>query len=273
MEDELEAILAEYGNFDLPDNFDSVFSCFDPVPGSITSVGPSQYPEPIAQLTISTSSSSRFAPLKSDAEVEQAKASAVPSNTRKNTSWSVNIWKEWSQHRRQTCSSITEWPVHLFIAQPQELNHWLSKFVLETRKANGEPYPPDTLYGICSGLLRYIRERRPEINIFKDAQFAGFQRTLDAEMKRLRSMGLGVRKKQAEPISIQEEDLLWEKGCLGDQDPHTLLDTMLFLCGLHFALRSGEEHRSLRTSHFEIKQDKNGSECLVYTENTSKNNQ
>ena len=154
----------------------------------------------------------------------------------------MNIWKEWSQHRRQTCSSITEWPVHLFIAQPQELDHWLSKFVLETRKTNGEPYPPDTIYGICSGLLRYIRERRSEINIFKDAQFAGFRRTLDAEMKRLRSAGLGVRKKQAEPISIQEEDLLWEKGCLGDSDPHTLLDTMLFLCGIHLHVLKAWAH-------------------------------
>ena len=70
-----------------------------------------------------------------------------------------------------------------YIAQPQELDFWLSKFVLEARMGNGEPYPPDTLYGICAGLLRYIRERRPEINIFKDPQFDGFQRTLDGEMK------------------------------------------------------------------------------------------
>ena len=82
-------------------------------------------------------------------------------------------------------------------------------------------------------------------------------------MKRLY---LGARKRQ-------EEDLLWVKGCLGDHDPHTLLDTMLFLCDIHFALRSGEEHRSLRISQFEIQHDENGSECLVYTENTSKNNQ
>ena len=83
-------------------------------------------------------------------------------------------------------------------------------------------------------------------------------------MKRLRSMGLGVRKKQAEPISIQE-DLLWERGCLGDHAPNTLLDTMLFPCGIHFALRRGEEHCSLRISQIEIQHDENGSECLLYT--------
>ena len=92
MEDELDAILAQYGNFDLliePD--DPVFSSFDPVPGSSTSV---QAHEPLldhsysaaTQQTASTSPSSRFALLKTDTEVEQTKASAVPANMRKNTS-------------------------------------------------------------------------------------------------------------------------------------------------------------------------------------------
>ena len=74
-----------------------------------------------------------------------------------------------------------------------------------------EPYPPDTLYSICTGLLRFIKERRPKINIFNDPQYAGFQKTLDAEMKRLRSMGVGVKKRQAEPIFIQEDNILWER--------------------------------------------------------------
>ena len=86
-------------------------------------------------------------------------------------------------------------------------------------------------------------------------------------------MCLGLKKRQAEPISIEEENILWEKRCLGEQDPHTLLDTMFFLCVIHFALRSGEEHRSLCISQLEIKQDEKGSKCLVYTESTSKNNQ
>ena len=92
-------------------------------------------------------------------------------------------------------------------------------------------------------------------------------------MKRLCSMGLGVKKGQAEPTFIQEDNLLWDKGCLGEQDPHTLLDTMLFLCGIHFVLCSGEEHCSLHLSQFEVQHDENGSECLVYTENTSKSYQ
>ncbi len=66
-------------------------------------------------------------------------------------------------------------------------------------------------------------------------------------MKRLQSKGLGSKKRQAEPLSLDEEEILWEKGLLGDKDPHTLLDTTMVFCnGLYFALRSGREHRQLR---------------------------
>ena len=85
-------------------------------------------------------------------------------------------------------------------------------------------------------------------------------------MKQLRSSGLGVHVKQAKPITAEEENLLWDKGILGDHSPQALVDTMLFLCGLHFALRSGDEHRSLQTSQFKVTSSTDGSPQLEYTE-------
>ena len=87
-----------------------------------------------------------------------------------------------------------------------------------------------------------------------------------------RALGLGVKKRQAEPITIEEENKQWEKGVLGDSDLQTLLDTLLFLCGIHFTLRSGQEHRSLKLSQFELQTDEDGSSFLLCTEIT-KNNQ
>ena len=86
--------------------------------------------------------------------------------------------------------------------------------MLEARKSNGEPYPPDMLHSICAGLLRFIQEQRPEVNIFQDSVYNGFCRVLDGEKKRLRASGLGVKKWQAEPITIEEENLVWEKESL-----------------------------------------------------------
>jgi hypothetical protein len=50
-------------------------------------------------------------------------------------------------------------------------------------------------------------------------------------MKRSQSTGIGVRRHQAEPITIEEENMLG-RGLLGDHTPKVLLDTM---CGIHSA--------------------------------------
>ena len=87
-------------------------------------------------------------------------------------------------------------------------------------------------------------------------------------MKRLQSKGLGSNKRQAEPLSQQEEEILWQKALLGDITPQTLLDTMIFCNGLYFALRSGREHRQLwlRPCQIQLKESD-----LQYTEDVSKN--
>lgn len=59
---------------------------------------------------------------------------------------------------------------------------WLSRFILEIRKKNGDPYP--TL--VC-GLQRYFREnQRPQCKAFEDA---GSRCTSDSEMKHLNAIG------------------------------------------------------------------------------------
>ena len=90
-------------------------------------------------------------------------------------------------------------------------------------------------------------------------------------MKCLQSKGLGSKKRQAKPLS-QEEEVLWQKGLLGDKGPQTLLDTIVFCNGLHFALRSGREHRQLRLrpSQIEIIEKEGERPCLKYTEDIFK---
>ena len=52
-------------------------------------------------------------------------------------------------------------------------------------------------------------------------------------MKRLQASGLGTQQRKAEVISYESEDIMWEKGILGDGNPQALLDTMLFVNGLY----------------------------------------
>ena len=213
----------------------------------------------------------RFAEPKSDAEVEKLRRQGIPANTIKGTKWALNVWCDWTGHRRSVCPPL-DCPPHLYVCTKAQLSHWLSKFVVEVRRKDGKPYPPQSLYQICCGLLRYVRDLRPEVYFFTDSEFRRFQQSLNAEMKRLRSQGIGFTRKRAEPISVDEEMSLWEKGVLGDSCPQVLLDTMVYCCGVYFALRSGEEHRSLKVSQLELVEPVGERAYVRYTENVAKNN-
>ena len=73
---------------------------------------------------------------------------------------------------------------------------------------------------------------------------------MDAEMKRLQASGVGYT---TEPLTIKGEELLWERKILGDHSPKALLNNMIFMNGLYFALRSGDKHRQLRHEPCQIK--------------------
>ena len=211
--------------------------------------------------------SSRFAMPKDDEAVRTAQKQAIPKGTQRSTEWACRIWDEWCKSRRENHCEYPPRP-HL-CSDESSLDSWLSKFILEIRKQDGKEYPPNTLYSIACGILRHVRNYAPQINFFSQSQFHGFRQTLDSEMKRLRATGLGVKKKKAEAISSGDEDLLWEKGLLGMHNAQTLLDTMIFMCGLYFALRSGQEHRSLKIDQIELVECEHS--YIIYTENVSKN--
>ena len=108
----------------------------------------------------------------------------------------------------------------------------------------------------------------PVLTFSKIISFSDFRCTLDSEMKRLQGNGLGSKKRQAEPLTMEEEEMLWESRQLGDHCPQALVDTMLYMCGTYFALRSGQEHRALRFVPSQIELVKRDGEraFLRYTE-------
>ena len=128
-------------------------------------------------------------------------------------------------------------------------NFWLCRFVAEARHVDGQSYPPNMLYQICCTLLRALKENdQADVNTFSDPKFSGFKCTIDVKMKELQASGKYMPKK-AQPITIEHKDILWEKGLLGDHSPQALSDTLVFYISMCFAMRSGEEHPRLATSH------------------------
>ena len=117
---------------------------------------------------------------------------------------------------------------------------------MEVRRQDGAEYPPNSLHQLCCGILRYAREREPELDIFRDTAFLPFQKTLDDEMKWLRAKGLGSAPKRAEPLTYDDEEKMWNEGVLGDSSPKQFLETIIYMCGLYFAMQSETEHYNLR---------------------------
>ena len=165
---------------------------------------------------LTTSSNRPFATPKTQQEIADARVSAVPKKTQQDTEYCIRLWEEWCQHRQ---SNFGDNIPQLTQLQPSELQQWLTYFILELRRKVGSEFTPDTLHHICCGIMCHLQWKgQPAIDIFKDPEFADFRRSLVAEMKCLQAARKGSKKKQAEPLTIQEE-ILWQKGLLGDHNP------------------------------------------------------
>ena len=158
-----------------------------------------------------------------------------------------------------------------------DLDYTLSRFVAEVRKTNGTMYPGKTLYEIICSIQAYLRhecKRSVTLIDVSGKTFANLNATLNHKMKEATSAGVGIEKKQANVVSKEQEDFLWQKGILGSSSPETLRDTLLWIFGIHFGLRAGQEHRNLRMQNSQIsaRVDETGTSYLQYAEDVCKTN-
>ena len=94
-------------------------------------------------------------------------------------------------------------------------------------------------------------------------------------MKQLSKEGKIAPHRKALPISVQEEEQLWSLALLGDDTLRKLVDTLLYLLGIHFGLHAVDEHKSLKINQriSVLYVSEVGLKYLYYEENTSKCNQ
>ena len=223
----------------------------------------------------------RFADPVSDSCVQGVAKNSIPKNTQRRNMWALRTFNEWAMARNNTrVESSTDEKVKITHSietmSKEDLLYWLSKFVLEARKVDGHPYPPKTLLSLIMGLQSYVCfERQVQMNFLADKEFVGFRQVMDAEMKRLSSIGIGTNQKQAQAISTEQIDLLWKMKLLGDHSPRVLVRTMVFMNGKNFALRSGQEHRALRFNppQITLHEPDGDTPYLLYVEDVSKSNQ
>ena len=163
-------------------------------------------------------------------ELNKLKEGDCPANTLKNNMWALKTFKEW-RVTRNTRYPADPCPEEILVTDNKQiLCEWLCNFISEARKANGEEYTPCSLYLILAGLQRHIRQVKvsEEINIFQDVAFKSLRNVCDSIFKRLHSKGIGTEAKATPVMSVNEEDVLWNKKILDLDTPIGLLQAVFF---------------------------------------------
>ncbi|XP_061170286.1 uncharacterized protein LOC133179581 [Saccostrea echinata] len=183
---------------------------------------PSETPEP----------QGRFARPITDKEIKLLMEDQECKNTKSNTRWALGVWRKWREERNKLSSNTGEFIPEFSAMDATCMDYWLQRFVVEVRNQKGNEYTPKSLYYLMCGLLRHLRD----IEIFgmnfldhNDNRFARTRKVLDARMKSLVAQGIGTTVRQADPILPEQEDILWEKGVLGQNSAISLQNSFL-LC-------------------------------------------
>ncbi|XP_072042901.1 zinc finger MYM-type protein 2-like [Amphiura filiformis] len=223
--------------------------------------------------------SSRFGTPKRDEEMNNVTRRRLAPSTEKKVKWATDLFREWQLERNtkavyESSLNISPIDVDLDDMTRDELNYSLSRFICEVKKVNGEDYPGETLHELVICVQLHFDLIGKPLKFLSDPDFLQVKNTLDSVMQDRAKLGLGIRRKQAQVITVQEEERLWQQNVLGCSNPTQMLNTLFYLIGLNFALRGGQEHRDLRWKNSQIQMLTNENEetFLRYTEDASKTN-
>ena len=108
----------------------------------------------------------------SEQQLSELAKGLVPENTSKSTKWALNNFDAWLK-ARNVCHPDNPVPEDILMSSDPEVH--LSRFIVETRKSNGETYPP------C--ILRYMRKQNPSCPNFLDKNDFDFIRCIEIHGK------------------------------------------------------------------------------------------
>ena len=128
--------------------------------------------------------------------------------------------------------------------QPEELNRFVSEFIVSVKRKVGQDYEPSSLRELFSSFNRYLKERKYSASIIEHIVFDQARKCLEARSKQLKKEGKGNKPNAAEALTDVEENILYEKNLLGISNADALLNTVWLFNPVHFGLRGCE----LRTS-------------------------
>ena len=115
-------------------------------------------------------------------EVEKFIDNEENSNTRKKTKNDMALLSSFMAKEKEN-RQVEEIP-------PQELDNYLSRFLLSVRKKNGDEYEPSTLRGFIASIERYLKKcRYSESVIYQRAELCENKRCTQIKTKTFETAG------------------------------------------------------------------------------------
>ena len=134
----------------------------------LVSAPPSQSPPVASHSSLSVQPESTRFKFATEEELSTFAKGLVPENTTRSTKWALNTFNAWMRERNARYPADPVPDDILVCNEPEIINLHLSRFIVETRKSNGEIYPPSTLHQLLCGILRRMRELNPNCPNFLD---------------------------------------------------------------------------------------------------------
>ncbi len=163
-------------------------------------------------------------------------------NTEAKILWASKLYKDWwfQRVKMPDCDPQIRWCNldALNTLNRSNLCVALCRFVSEIRRQDRCEFPGQTLYQITIMLQLYLEKRGFDFKLIDDREMVKFCTVLDNLMKVRARQGIG-RKESSDPISLEQEEILWSQGILGENTPDQLRETVLYLLGVNLALRGG----------------------------------
>lgn len=177
-------------------------------------------------------------------------------HTRRATQWALFCWNTW---RLQQTEEFPDKPlIPYFVEMCKEpidkLDDILAVFIVGCRNKEGEEYSPDTLRGVLFGLQRFLKtycrniKTTPVSFIKNEFQFPKYCQALKKKLENL--VETGVTRKNAQGITHDQEEYLWNRGIFGCTSAEVLSNTVFFYIVKIFGIVSSNALRTMKTNTF-----------------------
>ena len=208
-----------------------------------------------------------------DVQIGESSRKKFAEKSKLKINWAMNLYDQWRSYRmsqQNVPDEILRCDMNLLGQFSKgDLSFVLCRFIREVKKMDGSDFPPNTIRELIVMIQMYLHQNNVFWKLYDDVEFVHLKNVVDNTMKERHGMGLGVRK-CSDIITLSQEEKLFNSGTLGDANPLQLLRTVIYMIGLHCALRGGVEHNNLCrpgcNSQFSIDYDTFGRERLVYKE-------